>query len=39
MKEKPKTAARRRGQLLPIDSYSLMSDPDNPDNPYSLPLP
>jgi len=28
MKRKQKSASRRRGEILPIDSYSLMGDPD-----------
>ena len=28
MKRKKKSASRRRGEILPIDSYSLMGDPD-----------
>ena len=27
MKRKQKSASRRRGEILPIDSYSLMGDP------------
>ena len=30
MKRKQKSASRRRGEILPIDSYSLMGDPDGP---------
>jgi len=29
MKRKKKSASRRRGEILPIDSYSLMGDPDS----------
>jgi hypothetical protein len=28
MKTKKKSASRRRGEILPIDSYSLMGDPN-----------
>ena len=28
MKRKQKSASRRRGEILPIDSYSLMGDPN-----------
>ena len=30
MKRKQKSASRRRGEILPIDSYSLMGDPNAP---------
>ena len=29
MKKKKKSASRRGGGVLPIDTYSLMGDPDN----------
>ena len=41
MKRKQKSASRRRGEILPIDSYSLMGDPSSSDDacpPFSREL-
>jgi len=38
MKRKQKSASRRRGEILPIDSYSLMGDPARPVLLRTLPV-